>query len=104
MSKSSPDDLVVAFRSFNRRRAESVAAAEGASVSGLLGESDRHLAAAAALLGVPADAGAIADGIAARRTDDWDDATLDALREHATAVGLALRRVAEAGGNADDER
>jgi hypothetical protein len=103
MSKSTPADLVVAFRSLDRRRREAVDAADGAAVSGPLGDLDRHVAAAAAVLGVAASADAVADAIAAVKADDWDDATLDDLRTHATEAGIALRRVLDAAPPADGE-
>lgn len=103
MSKSTPADLAVAFRSLARRRREAIDAAEGAAVADLLGELDHHVSAAAVLVGAPApDAGAVADVLTARPADDWDDSTLDALRHHATLAGSVLRRVAEAGPGEDD--
>jgi len=102
MSKSTPDDLAVAFRSLPRRRSEALGAAQGAPVGSLLAELDAHIAAAATLLGVAEEAGAVADAIAARRPEDWDSATLDALRQRATDAGVVLRRVAAAGPPSDD--
>lgn len=102
MSKSTPDDLAVAFRSLPRRRSEAIGAAEGAPVGALLAELDAHIAAAATLLGAAADAGAIADAIAARRPEDWDSITLDGLRQRATDAGVVLRRIAAAGPPRDD--
>jgi hypothetical protein len=96
VSKSTPDDLVVAFRSLDRRRREAIDAAEGAPAPGPLGELDRHIAAAAILLGTKSGASAVADAIAARSTDEWDETVLDTLRAHATGAGTALRRVVDA--------
>jgi hypothetical protein len=102
MSKTTPDDLVVAFRSLTRRRAEAVDAAQGAPVGGLLGELDRHVAAAAALVGSSANAEAVAAAIASRPVREWDVATLDALRRHAIDAGAVLRRIAESGPPPED--
>ena len=96
MSKSTPDDLVVAFRSLDRRRLEAIDAADGAPAPGPLGDLDRHITAAATLLGTTSRASAVADAIAARSTDEWDESVLDTLRYHATGAGTALRRVVDA--------
>ena len=97
MSKTTPGDLVVAYRSLIRRRMEALDAADEAPVSGLLGELDGHLAAAGKLVGVGPDPVAIADAIAARPARDWDVATIEALRQHATDAAGVLRRIAESG-------
>ena len=102
MSKSTPADLAVAYRSLRRRRDEALEAAKGAPVGNLLAELDESVAAAAAVAGSAPDPAAIADSIAARRAHDWDDATLDALRQHATDAGSILRRITESGPPADD--
>jgi len=39
----------------------------------------------------------------AKRAENWDEATLEAVRDHATAAGTALRRITEAGPSSDDE-
>ena len=103
MSKSTPADLAVAFRSLERRRREAVEASGGAAVAGSLGQLDQHIAAAATLVGAAASAGAIADALAAKPADEWDEATLDAVREHATGAGTAIRQIADAGGTGDDD-
>lgn len=100
MSKSTPADLAVAFRSLERRRREAIDAAGGGAP---LGELDRHIANAATLLGSAPDAAAVAEAIAGRRSDDWDDADLAALREHATGAGIALRHVVDAAPPDDDD-
>ena len=51
MSKSTPADLAVAFRSLRRRRDEALEAAKGAPVGSLLAELDESVAAAAAVAG-----------------------------------------------------
>lgn len=102
MSKSTPSDLSVAFRSLERRRREAVEASDGAPIDGPLGELDQHIAAAATLVGATPSAGAIADALAVKPADEWDEATLDAVRQHGTGAGTALRRIADAAGH-DDE-
>jgi hypothetical protein len=101
VSKSTPADLEVAFRSLTRRRLEAIETAEGAPVDGLLGDLDRHIADAAALLGAAPDARAVADAIASRKINDWDAADLDELRRHATEAGIIVGRIAAAGPPAD---
>ena len=96
MSKTSPDDLVVAFRSFVRRENEALEAADGAAIGGYVGEVQQHLAQAGALVGAGPDPAAIADAIAATPADAFDVATLDGLREHALQIGSLLRRIGEA--------
>ncbi len=97
MSKSTPADLAVAFRSLVRRRDEAVEAAEGAPVGALLAELDGHVAAAAGVVGSAPDLTAVADAISARSLDAWDNASLDALRRIATDAGSVVRRIADAG-------
>ena len=97
MSKSTPADLAVAFRSLLRRRGEALEAAEGAPVGALLAELDSHIAAAAAVVGSGPDPAAIADAITSRPARDWDVATLDELRRIATDAGAVVRQIAEAG-------
>lgn len=97
MTKSTPTDLAVAFRSLGRRRSEALDAAEDAPVGGLLDELGRQIAAAAALVGSIDSADAVADAIEARAPKDWHAPTLDALRGHALEAGVVLRRIAESG-------
>lgn len=80
MSASTPDDLAVTFRSLARRTREAIGDADPSAVSGLVGELQRHVDAAAAAVGSAADANAVAATIAARDPRDWDEATLDELR------------------------
>jgi hypothetical protein len=94
MSGSSPADLAVTFRSLARRLREAIGDAPESSVIGLVGELRGHVEAAAAVVGTPADGNAVADAIQGRRPDDWDDASLSTLREHALAAGAVLRRIA----------
>lgn len=103
MSKSTPADLAVAFRSLDRRRREAVDAAEGAPVGGPLAELDRHVAAAATLLGTSPNGAAIAGAIEATPDDQWDVTVLDHLRDLATQAGAAVRRVLDSAPPEDDD-
>jgi hypothetical protein len=96
MSKSTAADLAVSFRSLTRRRAEAVEAAKDAEVGALLAGLDEHIAAAAAVVGSAPNPDAIAESISRRPIDDWDDATLDELRNLATEAGSVVRRIADA--------
>ena len=102
MSKSTPADLAIAFRSMDRRRREALDAADGAAVSGPLADFERHIAAAAALLGGPTSADALAAAIESKPGDEWDESVLDQIRQHATEAGTALRRIVDAAPAADD--
>lgn len=104
MSKSTPDDLAVAFRSIARRQREAIGDADPGTLGGALADVHEHVRSASALLGVPADAAAVADALDERPAADWDDATLDALRQHAFGVSDILRRIsAMSGTDGDDE-
>jgi CheY-specific phosphatase CheX len=103
VSGSTPADLAVAFRSYGRRLREAIGDAPESSVIGLVGELRGHVEAAAAMLGASPEAGAVADAIMARRPDDWDDASLSTLREHAAAAAAILRRIAAATGSDEDD-
>ena len=94
MSKSTPDDLAVAFRSLARREREAVEAAEGAPTGDLSERLRQTVAQAATLVGAAPDAGAVADAIAARPDDEWDESPLDSLRALATAAGTTVREIA----------
>ena len=101
MSKTTPADLAVAFRSLVRRRDEALNAANGAPVGGPLAELDRVIAAAAGIVGsapTPAD---VATAIESRSVEDWDTASLDELRGLATDAGTIVRRIAESGPDQD---
>lgn len=94
MSKSTPQDLAVTFRSLARRQREAIGDADPATIGGAIGELHRHVEAAAGIMGTRADANAVADAVAARPADAWDTETLDALRHEALAIGGVLRRIA----------
>ena len=96
MKGSSPADLAIAFRSLARRLREATGDAPKSQVTGLVTELRSHVDAAAAVLGTPATADAVADAILARRVDDWDEPTLDELRQPALDAGAVLRRIAAA--------
>lgn len=97
MTASTPEDLAIAFRSLPRRRTEALEDADGASTADIEQELDRHIAAAAALVRSPADAGAVGDAIHHRPSDEWDAATLQSLRQLALDAGAALRRITDLG-------
>jgi hypothetical protein len=103
MSKSTPADLAVAFRSLDRRRREAIEAADGVPAAGPLADLDDEIAAAATLLGVAPIAATVAAAIDATPTDEWSESVLDQLRRHATDAGTALRRVLDAAPPADDD-
>ena len=94
MSKSTPDDLAVAFRSLARREREAVDAAEGAAVGDLLAQLHQTVSGAASLLGVAPRSDVVAEAIVGRPADAWDTETLDALRELATQAGTIVRAIA----------
>jgi len=93
MDKSTPDDLAVTFRSLARRLREAIGDADPATVGGAIGQLHAHVETAAALLGVPADATAVANAIEARPPEAWNGDTLDELRQRALDVGGILRRI-----------
>jgi hypothetical protein len=96
MSKSTPADLAVAYRSLTRRRADAIDAAKDAPVGALVTSLDEHIAAAASVVGSAPNPGAVAEAIERRKLDDWDDRTLDELRRLATEAGTVVRRIADA--------
>ena len=96
VSRSTPADLAVAFKSLARRLREAIGDGSESQVVGPVGELRQHVAAAAAVLGTAPDADAVAAAILTRRADDWDESTLDQLRRHALDAGEILRRIAAA--------
>lgn len=84
----------MAFRSLGRRLREAIGDGSESQVVGQVSELRRHVETAAGLLGTSPDADAVADAILARRSDDWDEPTLDQLRQHALGAGDVLRRIA----------
>lgn len=101
MSKSSPADLAVAFRSLARREREAVDAAEGAAIADLRAVLTQAIGRAAAAVSAPADPTAIAAALEQAPPDQWDAATLDTVRDAATAAGRALREIAARGPDSD---
>ncbi len=93
MSNSSPDDLAVAFRSFTRRLHEAQGEAPAETTASATAECRSQLEAAGRLLGTSAEPESIADAIAARHADDWDDVTLEGLRSIALDLGRLVRHV-----------
>ncbi|CAN5497934.1 MAG: hypothetical protein H0X61_13335 [Acidimicrobiia bacterium] len=110
MAESSPADLAVAFRSFDRRRREALGDTDPSIASDLSSTLDEHIAAAGALLGTSADAASIGNELQTRHAEDWEENTLDELRSHAIAAGAVLRQIESRAashrsgdaGNADD--
>jgi hypothetical protein len=96
MSRSTPADLAVTFRSLARRQREAIGDADPAPLRGFVDEIEGHVAAAAAALGIGGDAAALAAAIERRPADSWDEATLGALQQEALAAGAVLRRLAAA--------
>ncbi len=93
MSGSSPDDLVIAFRSFSRRLKEAQGDASPETTATAHAEVDGLLAEAGRLLGTSADPGAVADAIGAVPADQWDASVLDRLRAIAIDLGRLLRHI-----------
>ena len=91
------------FKSLGRRLREAIGDGSESQVAGLVGELRRHVDAAAGVLGTPADADAVANAILARGADEWDESTLDQLREHALGAGDVLRRIAAATATHDED-
>lgn len=91
MSKSSPADLSVTFRSIARRLDEALGDDPPAADTRLSRQLDR----AGQLLRTSPDATAIADAIGSVRADEWDPALLDELRDIALDIGHELRRLAD---------
>ena len=90
MSKTSPSDLAVTFRSVPRRLGEAYGDDTPAAGTAL----EAQLRRAGGLLGTSGDAAGIADAIAGTPADQWDPAVLDGLRAIALEVGHELRRIA----------
>jgi hypothetical protein len=97
MSKSTKDDLAVAFRSLDRRRHEALDKAKGAPVGELLTELDRVVAAAAALIRSAPTPAAVAATLESLPIEEIDTAALDELRRLAIEAGATLRRIAGSG-------
>jgi hypothetical protein len=106
MPESSPTDLAVAFRSFRRRLDEALAGADddperAEAASALVPRLEQVVSEAARVTGVSGqDLGGTAAAVAAHiervAPDEWDDATLDSLRDLAVRAGVALRAIEDA--------
>ena len=94
MSSASPDDLAVTFRSIPRRLREAHGTAEPETTASATAELHGLLHEAARLMGTTSDPAAIADAVADRHADEWDDVTLARLREIALDLGRLLRHIA----------
>jgi len=94
MSNASPDDLAVTFRSIPRRLSEAHGSAAPETTASATAELNGLLHDAAKLMGTTAEPAALADAVADRRADDWDDATLAQLGKLALDLGRLLRHIA----------
>ena len=94
MAQSTPADLAITFRSLARRQREAIGDADPGTVTDLVGDLAVHVAAAAQTRGTAPDADAVAAAISSRSAEDWDEATLDTLRQHALEAGRVLRSIA----------
>jgi hypothetical protein len=105
MTGSSPADLAVAFRSFGRRLDQALASADdpdrAAAARALVPQLEQVISEAARALGLEAGDGAsagaaVAAHIESIHADQWDDATLNRLRDVALRAGTALRAIENA--------
>lgn len=95
VSKSSPADLAIAFRSLDRRRREAIGDSDPTDVADLAAALDEHIATVASRLGTEASASAVGNELERRHSDEWDESLLDDVRQHATDAGVVVRRIAE---------
>jgi hypothetical protein len=103
MAQTAPADLAVAFRSFARRLHDALRDADDtAPAQPFVAALTATVDAAATHLHVEpgadlaATGSAIAQRIEATPADDWDAATLDALRSAALTAGSQLRQIEQA--------
>ncbi len=82
------------MRSVPRRLREAVGESSPSVTGGIAAELDEQIAIASRLMHSAAEPGAIADAIEAIPADEWDDATLTALRSTALDIGRLLRAIA----------
>ena len=78
----------------SRRLREAVGESSPSVTGGIAAELDEQIAIASRLMHSAAEPGAIADAIEAIPADEWDDATLTALRSTALDIGRLLRAIA----------
>lgn len=95
MSRSSPADLAVAFRSVPRRVRDALEGCEDASTWSGHSRIETALREAADLVGASCDPSELAEVIDRRRAADWTDSDLSRLQTLALQLG-ALVREAEA--------
>jgi len=104
MSSSSPSDLAVTFRSIPRRLREAIGETPPEVTSGIRSELNEQIAIAAELMHTSPDPVVIANAFEAVPADDWDEATLAALRTTALDIGRLLRAIAAvAESDSDDD-
>jgi hypothetical protein len=101
MSESTPADLAVAFRSFERRLGEALAPVGGdrrhtPQIASLTEQIDAELARVAGELRTAASWTGVAAAIQRRHADDWTPATLAPLRDGALSIGRMLRELRDA--------
>ncbi len=106
MSKTTPDDLSVAFRSLPRRLSEAtVEDTPPEAATTAQRELNDAVTAAATLLGSAATVEGVAAAIQERHIADWNDADLDALQTHANDAAAAIRNLErDRSGRADPDR
>ena len=101
MSKSTPDDLAIAFRSLARRQREALGDADPSAFGDLDAELQRHVADAAAIVGSAPDGDVRrrGDRVTARlgRRPRWPT-----LQRAALDAGAVLRRLAAAVAESSD--
>ena len=93
MSSASPEDLAIAFRSFQRRLLDAQGDAPVDATAGLHSQVRSLLDEAGRLMGTPGDPETIATAVAAMPADHWDPAVLDRLRTIALDLGGVIRQV-----------
>ncbi|CAB4891867.1 unannotated protein [freshwater metagenome] len=101
MSKSTPADLAIAFRSLPRRLREATSpdtdpAARATAATGV----DTALGAAAIQMACASSAEAVAAAIEQRHTIDWVSSDLDALQSLARQAAAAIRALQNLSDNA----
>jgi type IV secretory pathway ATPase VirB11/archaellum biosynthesis ATPase len=97
MSKSTPTDLAVSFRSLARRMGQAVS--DDTPPDALItakGEVQGAIGAAASVVGSPATAEDLASAIESRNLREWTEADLDALQTHANDAARAIRALSDA--------
>jgi hypothetical protein len=100
MSGASPDDLVITFRSIERRWREAQGDVRDDVVAGPRHDLDLAIHTAAGVLGAHATPESVADAIAERPASEWTTTQLDQLRTIALEIGALLRSAGTLAGEA----